>query len=65
MNSGFDYGKAMAELEEIAQKVEDPSTALEDVDKLIKRSNELVAACHAYLRTIRDKVYENQEDLRD
>lgn len=63
MESDFDYSKAMAELERIALKVEDPSTALEDVDKLIKRSNELVEACHAYLRTIRDSVYGNQDDL--
>lgn len=53
----------MAELEQIARKVEDPSTALDDIDKLIKRSTELVEACRAYLRTTREKVYGNQEDL--
>lgn len=63
MEDNFDYGKAMAELEQIARKVEDPSTALDDIDKLIKRSTELVEACRAYLRTTREKVYGNQEDL--
>ena len=29
----FDYSKAMAELESIAAKVEDPSTGLADIDK--------------------------------
>lgn len=59
----FDYGKAVAELERIAVQVEDPATALDDVDKLVKRSGELVAACRAYLRTTREKVYGNQEDI--
>lgn len=63
MEDNFDYGKAMAELEQIARKVEDPSTALDDIDKFIKRSTELVEACRAYLRTTREKVYGNQEDL--
>lgn len=63
MEENFDYGKAMAELEQIAAKVEDPSTALDDIDKLIKRSAELVDACRNYLRTTREKVYGNQENL--
>lgn len=63
MEENFDYGKAMAELEQIAVRVEDPSTALDDIDKLIKRSSELVESCRAYLRTQRDKVYGNQEDI--
>lgn len=63
MEEKFDYSEAMAELERIAVKVEDPSTALDDIDKLIKRSAELVEACRAYLRSTRDKVYENQENI--
>ena len=63
MNEDFDYGKAMAELERIAAQVEDPATALDDVDKLVKRSTELVGACRVYLRTSREKVYGNQEDI--
>lgn len=52
----FDYKKAVDELEKIAVKVEDPSTGLDDMDKYVRRSSELVAACRAYLRTVRDKV---------
>lgn len=52
----FDYKEAVRELESIAAKVEDPSTGLDDIDKHVKRSKELIAACRAYLRTVRDKV---------
>lgn len=52
----FDYKEAVRELESVAAKVEDPSTGLDDIDKYVKRSKELIAACRAYLRTVRDKV---------
>jgi exodeoxyribonuclease VII small subunit len=52
----FDYSKAMAELEQIAARVEDPSTGLDDIDKLIGRSEELISGCRDYLRTAREKV---------
>ena len=52
----FDYKKAVDELEKIAVKVEDPSTGLDDIDKSVRRSSELIASCRAYLRTVRDKV---------
>jgi len=52
----FDYGKAVKELEEIASKVEDPETGIEDIDKYITRSTELVEQCRNYLRTAREKV---------
>lgn len=52
----FDYTKAVEELEKIAAKVADPSTGLDDIDKYIKRSDELIAACRAYLRTSREKA---------
>lgn len=52
----FDYTKAMAELESIAARIEDPSTGLEDIDKYIARSRELIDACRAYLRTQREKI---------
>lgn len=59
MKNGFDYRKALEELEAIARKVEDPSTPLGDIDKMIERSDELIAACREYLRTARsmaDKI---------
>ena len=52
----FDYQKAIAALEEIAEKVEDPSSGLEDIDRYVKQSEELVSKCRAYLRTVREKV---------
>lgn len=50
----FDYIAAVSELEKIAEKVEDPSTGLDEMDKCIKRSEELVASCRKYLRTVRE-----------
>lgn len=52
----FDYAKAVAELEQIAQKVEDPKTGIEDIDRYIKRSQELMDGCRAYLRSAREKL---------
>lgn len=52
----FDYGKAIAELEMLAAKVEDPSTGLDDIEKYIRRSDELVVKCREYLRTVRTKI---------
>lgn len=52
----FDYAEAMAELERIAAKVEDPATGLGDIDACIRRSDELVARCRAYLRTMREST---------
>lgn len=56
MEDQFDYALAMAELEKIARKVEDPSTALDDVEKYIRRSDELIAKCREYLRTMKTKT---------
>ena len=52
----FEYAKAIEELEAIAAKVEDPKTGIEDIDKYIRRSEELVAACRDYLRGAREKL---------
>ena len=49
----FDYTKAVEELEAIAAKVEDPQTGIDDIDKYIRRSVELIEACRAYLRGTR------------
>lgn len=54
----FDYNKAVEELEKLAAKVEDPSTGLQDIDKCLKRSSELIASCREYLRTAREKTEE-------
>ncbi len=56
MKEEFDYSKAIEELEAIAARVEDPQTGIEDIDKCIKRSEELISACRAYLRGAREKL---------
>ena len=52
----FDYAEAIAALEKIAEKVEDPATSLDDIDKYIARTEELVARCREYLRSEREKL---------
>lgn len=56
----FDYSKAMEELEAIASKIEDPATGIQEVGKYIKRSDELIARCRDYLRSVRESL-ENKE----
>lgn len=57
----FDYNKAIEELEQIASKVEDPSTSIDQIDRCLARAKELTDACRDYLRTVREKV----DDLQD
>ena len=52
----FDYAKAIAELDEIAAKVENPETKLDDIDALVGRSKELLKQCKDYLRTVKEKI---------
>ena len=52
----FDYAAAVAELEKIAATVENPETPIDDIDKYLKRSEELIAACRNWLRGVREKV---------
>ena len=52
----FDYKKAMEELEAIAAKVENPQTGIDDIDKHMKRSQELIAQCREYLRGARSVI---------
>lgn len=52
----FDYAKACAELEEIAARVENPETKLDDIDALVGRSKELLGQCRAYLRGVKEKI---------
>lgn len=58
MGKEFDYEKAVAELEAIALKVEDPKTGIQDIDGCLKRADELVETCRAYLRGVREKIEE-------
>ena len=56
MEKEFDYNEAIAELEKIAARVEDPATGLDEIDRCIKRSDELIGRCREYLRTARQKT---------
>ena len=56
MEKDFDYAKAIEELEAIAAMVEDPKTGLDDIDRYVRRSEELAADCRAYLRGMRNKL---------
>ena len=42
----------------MAAKVEDPNTGIDDIDKYMKRSRELLEACREYLRGAREKCQE-------
>lgn len=63
MEEMFDYAKAVAELEAIAQKVEDPQTGIDDIDKYIVRTEELIKACRAYLRGARERLDEMDTNI--
>ena len=52
----FDYNEAVAELERIALQAEDPATGLDEVDRCLKRADELIGQCRAYLRNIRTQI---------
>ena len=56
MEAQFDYNEAIAELEKIADRVEDPATGLDEIDRCIKRSDELISRCREYLRTVRNQI---------
>ena len=57
----FDYAKAVEELEMIAAKVEDPATKLDDIDALVVRSQALLKACRAYLRSVKERIDKLEE----
>lgn len=52
----FDYAAAIRELEEIALKVEDPQTGIDDIGRYIARSRDLITACRSYLRGVREEM---------
>lgn len=56
MKSKFDYTVAVKRLEEIARKVEDPQTGLDEMDKYLAESEELIGKCREYLRSAREKL---------
>ncbi len=55
----FDYTKAVVRLDEIAAKVEDPKTSLDDIGGLVKESRRLIKECREYLRSVRESIKED------
>lgn len=52
----FDYASAVEELEKIAARVESDDVGIEDMDKCIRRTEELISGCRRYLRSARDRA---------
>lgn len=52
----FDYDAAIAELEKIVSTLENPDTPIDDIDKYVRRANELAVGCKAWLRGVRDRA---------
>lgn len=63
MDEIFDYAEAVAELERIAAKVEDPATGIDDIELYIRRSDELIKACRAYLRATRGQLESLEREI--
>lgn len=59
----FDYAAAVAELEKIAQTVENPQTPIDDIDGYIRRSEKLIADCRAWLRGVRERTLNIDRDV--
>ncbi|MCQ2130768.1 MAG: exodeoxyribonuclease VII small subunit [Bacteroidales bacterium] len=58
----FDYDKAIAALEALAVKVEDPATGLGDIDAYVREAARLTEQCRAYLRGVRNHIGESFEN---
>lgn len=52
----FDYAAAVAELEKMASRVESADVSIDDIDRYIRRSDELISGCRKYLRSAREKL---------
>lgn len=52
----FDYAAAVAELEMLVNKVEDPATGIDDIGKYIEDASVLVKKCREYLRAAHEKL---------
>ena len=60
MEEKFDYTETVKALEKIAEVMEDPQTSLDDIDRLLARASELVESCRKYLRSVRQKIEEQE-----
>ena len=52
----FDYVGTLKKLEEIASKVEDPGTGIDDIGKYVREADIMIEKCRQYLREVREKT---------
>lgn len=50
------YKEAIAELEDLVAKIEDPLTNIEEISSYVKRSLELVNYCQLQLRSYKEEI---------
>lgn len=51
----MDYNKAVASVEELLEKIENPATDMIQSEKMIAQAREIIAQCREYLRSEREK----------
>lgn len=56
MENRFDYAGAVAQLEELVSKAENPDTGIDDIVECIDKADALVKKCREYLRSAREKL---------
>lgn len=52
----FDYAAAVARLETLVARVEDPSTGIDDIAGTVSKAEDLLKKCRAYLRQARQTL---------
>ena len=65
MEEKFDYSKAIAELEEIAKKVEQPETGLDDFDSMVSGSMAILMLCRDFLKCVKEIIYSLEDEDED
>lgn len=51
-----EYREALEELEKLVEKIEDPSTGVEEIAPMVKRSLELAEICRSELRKYNQEI---------
>ena len=51
-----EYAEKLARLKEIEEIVKNPESGLDKIDALIEETKKIVAECHAYTRSLKEKV---------
>lgn len=56
------YGSALAELQEIMEKIENNDVDIDDLSKLVKRANELTRFCEEKLKKVEQELENTIEE---